>query len=48
MKSRLSFAAYLLAIPLAFVAEWLTIVIFFAVSVAWLLPDKRLELIAEE
>ena len=48
MKSRLSFAAYLLAIPLAFVAEWLTIVIFFAVSVAWLLPDKRLELIAKE
>ena len=48
MKSWFSLAAYVLAIPLAFVAEWLTIMLYFAVSVAWLLPDKRLEVIAGE
>ena len=36
------------AIPLAFVAEWLTMVIYFGVAALWLLPDKRLEAISGE
>ena len=48
LKSWFSFAAYAAAIPLAFVAEWLTMVIYFGVAALWLLPDKRLEGIAVE
>jgi len=43
MKAWFSFAAYGMAIPLAFVAEWLTMVIYFGVAAMWLLPEKRLE-----
>jgi uncharacterized membrane protein len=43
LKAWFSFAAYAAAIPLAFVAEWLTMVIYFGVAALWLLPDKRLE-----
>ena len=46
LKSWFSFAAYAAAIPLAFVAEWLTMLIYFGVAALWLLPDKRLEAIA--
>ena len=35
-------------LPLAFVAEWLTMVIYFGVAALWLLPDKRLEAISGE
>jgi uncharacterized membrane protein len=45
-KSWFSFAAYAAAIPLAFVAEWMTMAIYFGVAALWLLPDKRLEAIA--
>ena len=48
LKSWFSFAAYAAAIPLAFVAEWLTMLIYFGVAALWLLPDKRLEGIAVE
>ena len=47
-KARFSFAAYALAIPMAFVAEWVTMVTYFVVAAVWLLPDKRLESAAEE
>ena len=43
LKAWFSFAAYAAAIPLAFVAEWFTMVIYFGVAALWLLPDKRLE-----
>jgi uncharacterized membrane protein len=48
LKSWFSFAAYAAAIPLAFVAEWLTMLIYFGVAALWLLPDKRLEVAAAE
>ena len=48
LKSWFSFAAYAAAIPLAFVAEWLTMLIYFGVAALWLLTDKRLEVAAAE
>ena len=48
LKARFSFVAYAAAIALAFVYEWLTIVIYFGVAAMWLLPDKHLEAAAEE
>ena len=35
--------AYLLAIPLAFVRPWLSVAIYIAVALIWLVPDRRFE-----
>ncbi|HEY7005798.1 MAG TPA: TMEM175 family protein [Sphingomicrobium sp.] len=35
--------AYLLAIPLAFLWPWLSVAIYVAVAIIWLIPDKRFE-----
>jgi uncharacterized membrane protein len=35
--------AYLLAIPLAFLWPWVSVAIYIAVAVIWLVPDKRFE-----
>jgi uncharacterized membrane protein len=43
LKGKLSFAAYLASIPLAFVFRWLSIAIFIAVAVTWFIPDRRLQ-----
>jgi uncharacterized membrane protein len=43
LKAKLSFAAYLAAIPLAFVFRWLSIGIFIACAVTWFVPDRRLQ-----
>ncbi len=42
-KGRMSFVAYLAAIPLAFAFRWLSIAIFIAVAVTWFIPDRRIE-----
>ena len=35
--------ALILAVPLAFVREWIAIVIYIAVALFWLVPDRRIE-----
>jgi uncharacterized membrane protein len=47
-RTKWSLAAYVAAIPLSFVTEWLTMTLYFSVAVMWLLPDKRLEAISTE
>ncbi len=42
-KGKLSLAAYLAAIPLAFVSSWIALGLYAAVAVAWLIPDRRIE-----
>jgi uncharacterized membrane protein len=42
-KGRLSLALYTAAIPLAFVNEWISDVIYVAVALLWLVPDRRIE-----
>ena len=42
-KGRLSLALYAAAIPLAFVNEWISDVIYVAVALLWLVPDRRIE-----
>jgi uncharacterized membrane protein len=42
-KGRLSFALYLVAIPLAFVSPWLAIGLYACVALLWLVPDRRIE-----
>ena len=42
-KGKLSLALYLLAVPLAFVTPWSSILLYVAVSALWLIPDRRIE-----
>jgi uncharacterized membrane protein len=41
VKGKLSIVAYVLAIPLAFVATWIAISIYVGVAIVWLVPDRR-------
>jgi uncharacterized membrane protein len=42
-KGKLSPLFYLAAIPLAFVATWMSLVLYVAVALLWLVPDRRIE-----
>ncbi len=42
-KGKLSVLLYVLAIPLAFVATWISIALYVAVALIWLIPDRRIE-----
>ncbi len=42
-KGKLSLAMYAAAIPLAFVREWISDLLFVAVALLWLVPDRRIE-----
>jgi uncharacterized membrane protein len=48
LKGKLSLTMYLAAVPLAFVSEWIAIVIYVAVALLWLIPDRRIESISED
>jgi uncharacterized membrane protein len=43
VKGKASLIAYALAIPLAFVAAWLSCALYAAVALMWLVPDRRIE-----
>jgi len=43
LKGMLSLAAYAVAIPLAFVNQWLSDAIYVIVALLWLVPDRRIE-----
>jgi len=42
-KAKLSLALYAIAIPLAFIYPWLSIVLYATVELIWLVPDRRIE-----
>ena len=42
-KERVSLALYTAAIPLAFVASWISLGLYVTVAVMWLVPDQRIE-----
>jgi uncharacterized membrane protein len=46
-KGKMSIVLYLVAIPMAFVYEWISDIIYITVAVAWLVPDRRIESIIE-
>ena len=43
IKGKISVIAYAAAIPLAFVNEWISMSIYFAVAALWFVPDSRIE-----
>lgn len=42
-KERISLILYSAAIPLAFVRSWIAMIIYVAVAILWLVPDRRIE-----
>jgi len=42
-KGKLSPVLYLIAIPLAFVSQWIAGALYITVAVMWLVPDRRIE-----
>jgi uncharacterized membrane protein len=42
-KGKVSMLAYAVAIPLAFVNEWLSDAVYVGVALMWLVPDRRIE-----
>ena len=42
-KGKISPVVYALAIPLAFVNQWIACALYFTVALIWLLPDRRIE-----
>jgi uncharacterized membrane protein len=43
VKGKLSMALYILAIPLAFVHQWISDALYVLVALMWLVPDTRIE-----
>ena len=43
VKGKISLACYILAIPLSFVSPWISGVLYTAVALIWIIPDKRIE-----
>ena len=42
-KGNISLLAYIVAMPLAFVQEWVSMGIYFVVAAMWFIPDRRIE-----
>ena len=42
-KGKLSPVLYILAIPLAFLSEWISLALYVLVALIWLVPDRRIE-----
>ncbi|MEZ5289069.1 MAG: hypothetical protein R2712_30555 [Vicinamibacterales bacterium] len=42
-KGKLSPLAYIIAIPSAFVASWISLTLYVLVALIWLIPDRRIE-----
>src|ERR1043165_2431835 len=43
MKEWMRFACYVLAVPLAFVSPYISVAIYVAISILWVIPDRRFE-----
>ena len=43
LKGKLSLAAYVAAVPLAFFNAWIAVALYIAVALMWLVPDRRIE-----
>jgi uncharacterized membrane protein len=42
-KGKLSPIAYLIAIPMAFASQWVSLALYVFVALIWLVPDRRIE-----
>jgi uncharacterized membrane protein len=47
-KGTVSAASYVVAIPMAFVNQWISDAIYVSVALLWLIPDRRIEAILKD
>jgi len=47
-KGKLSLLVYAVSIPLAFLRPWIAIVLYVAVALLWMVPDRRIESVLKE
>ena len=47
LKGKISLAAYVVSVPVAFFNPWISIALYVAVALLWLVPDRRIERAAE-
>jgi uncharacterized membrane protein len=47
-KGKVSAAGYTLAIPLAFLNQWIAVAIYVSVALLWLVPDRRIEALLKD
>ena len=47
-KGKLSLVSYLLALGLAFVNQWISDALYACVAILWLIPDRRIERLAQD
>jgi uncharacterized membrane protein len=47
VKGKISLAFYVLALPMAFMMPWISIALYVAVALTWLVPDRRIEKLLE-
>ena len=43
LKGKASLATYIASVPLAFASPWISIALYVAVAIMWLVPDRRIE-----
>lgn len=43
LKGKLSMVIYVVAVPMAFVSVWVSIALYIAVAIVWIIPDRRIE-----
>ena len=43
LKTKISLAGFLVAIPLSFLAPWIACTLYVLVTIMWLVPDRRIE-----
>jgi uncharacterized membrane protein len=43
LKGKLSLAAYVLGMPVAFFSPWIAVALYVAVALMWFIPDRRIE-----
>ncbi|MBZ9856641.1 DUF1211 domain-containing protein [Mesorhizobium sp. CA13] len=47
-KGKISLVAYLCAIPLTFISQWIGVAIYVLVALVWLVPDRRFARVIEK
>jgi len=47
-EGKLSLLVYAVSIPLAFLRPWIAIVLYVAVALMWMVPDRRIESVLKE
>src|SRR5262245_4772260 len=43
LKGKISLATYVVSVPVAFLNPWISVALYIAVALLWLVPDRRIE-----